>query len=359
MLQVVEINAIEHLEAIRLRWTSLLYATRGASFFHTLDWLKVYWQHFRASQRLRVLLVHRSGTLLGILPLVVREEMTATGPAGMLTYPTITPNQFFGPIGPNPTATLMASLRHLLSKSRDWDILSLVEIGEHDLGRTANAFTQAELHPSETVRTTIVKACLDASWAEYISNHQPGDRSCDTRRNKVEYEEHSCDGLTFERIRPLGNTYGDDRRVDGIIGACCVLEPRTLCREHPAALFRDVAAVASRLGMLDLNLLKLDGRLIAFSLNVHFDGAIQQLGTGETAVPFNVRPALVLGRRMLQDSFARKDRYMYFAASNDGLANLWATDQRSLVCHQHRATLPFRDRLTRLGRWLTSPATKV
>ena len=367
MLQVVEIDAIEHLETLRLRWTSLLYDTPGASFFHTLDWLQVYWRHFRRDQRLRVLVVYRSGTVLGILPLVVRKELTFTGLVDVLTYPTLSPSQFLGPIGPNPTATLMVSFRHLSSRSRDWDVLSLGEIGEHDRGRTANALELAGFFPLETVRSPVAKVSLDTSSTEHSNERR---RKFAERQNGHEASRPRC--LTFERIRPLDDADGDgsiweehwqghwhpNRPFGDADGDGSIWEEHWQASEQPVALLCQLAAVASRLGMLDLNLLRSEGRLVAFSFNVHFDGIIQQISVGETAAAFDFEAGSVLSQRMVQDSIRRKDRCIYFAALNDGFANFLA-EELSVVRYQHRAAPPLRDRLTQFGRWLASPRTRV
>jgi len=354
MLQVVEINAIEHLEAIRLRWTALLYETPGASFFHTLDWLKVYWQHFRDSHRLRVQLVHRGGTVIGILPLIVRAEATALGPVDVLTYPTIHSGQFYGPIGPNPTATLMASFRHLADKPRDWNLLSLAGIGEHDHGRTANALEVAGFCRREDLHSPVSKVCFDASWPDYLSELGTG---VVERRHALDRESEIAGDITFERIRPLGSTYGDDQLLEGLVEDCFALDLHSSLGESSrtpsAACFRDLVTTASRLGMLDLNLLRLDGRPIAFSLNVHFDAAIQQICVGEAAASRKFHPASVLTLRMLQDSFSRKDRYIYLAASTDGFANPWATEHLPVARYQHREAMPLHVHLTRFGKWLS------
>ncbi len=341
MLQVVEINTIEHLEAIRLRWTSLLYKTRGGSFFHTLDWLKIYWRHFGGGQRLRVLLVYRGGTVLGILPLVVRHEMTAAGLGDVLTYPVINASSFLGPIGPNPTATLMASFRHLAGETPGWDLLSLGSIGEHDRGRTSNALELAGFSPYEVVHANVSKIGFDASW----------------RVNHSEQEANTARDLSFERIRPLGRTYGDNESMERIIDECRALDRHSPFAELTPAtsltLIRDVVAAASRLGMLDLNLLRLDDRLTAFSLNVHFDGAIQQIFVGRSAEFFGFNAAALMTSRMLQDSVARNDRYIYLNQAGDGFAKTSAIQQLPVASYQHhRASFPFRTQLSRVGNWL-------
>ena len=108
MSHVEEINDIFQLEGYRLLWNALLPQTRNATFFQSFDWLKVYWEHFGVGQRLRVLVVCSEGRPIGILPLVVRREKSRVGPIRVLTYPLHDWGTFYGPIGPNPTATLIA-----------------------------------------------------------------------------------------------------------------------------------------------------------------------------------------------------------------------------------------------------------
>ena len=65
--------------------------------------------------------------------------------------------------------------------------------------------------------------------------------------------------------------------------------------------------------MLDLNTLTLDGRLIAFAFNVHSDGFLQQICSGENAESLQFEPGSALTLRMLQDSYVRNDRCIYVA----------------------------------------------
>ncbi len=240
MLQVVEINAIEHLESIRLRWTSLVYETPGASFFHTLDWLQVYWRHARGDQSLRVLLVHRNGAIIGILPLVLRQETNATGSTNTLTYPTIDRTQFFGPIGPNPTATLVASLRHLAAELRAWDALGLSRFGEHDNGRTANAMTIAELPPEAEFDGVLTKICLDASWPQGLAPLEP---QCADELQSLEDDRTLLGDLKFDRIRTVDHCYDEDELLREAIDQCFALlksSPTTTAWESSIDFFREM-----------------------------------------------------------------------------------------------------------------------
>ena len=108
MESIREINAAGELAELEGDWRRLLDQTPGASFFHSLAWLDVYWRHSGAGQKLRVLVVLRSGEPTGIVPLVVRSEKTKVGRLRLLTYPLDAWGSFYGPIGANPAAILRA-----------------------------------------------------------------------------------------------------------------------------------------------------------------------------------------------------------------------------------------------------------
>lgn len=354
MAEVVEINAVEHLESIQLRWTSLLYETPGVSFFHTFDWLKLYRRHFGACQRLRVLLVHRHGDVLGILPLVVREETTSAGPGMVLTRPTISPHHACGAIGPNPTATLMASLRHLAGQARDWDRLSLPCIDEHDRRRTENAMALAGLHACHVQVTTPI-VCVDSDSSEHVAELK---QIITDRWQALERQSGFEHGISFERIRSLESSEFEDQKIDSVVEECLSLAqhlPNDVCTASTAGLYRDLVATADRAGMLDLNLLRLDGRLIASSLNVYVDGVVQQIGVGQATDPMARHAAAVLALRMVVDSLRRSDRTIRYCTVPGSLAGTCALQESSISVHEHRAPMPVYSRFSRVGQWLTSP----
>ena len=171
MIHVEEINQIEQLAGERLLWNALWPQTPNASFFQSLDWLEIYWRHFSAGQRLRVLVVRADEQPLGILPLVVRSESTRVGQVRTLTYPLHDWATFYGPIGPNPTATLLAGMHHIHQTRRDWDKLDLrwVDLDGCDRGRTERAMQQAGFNPHRQVLDIAPQIELTGTWKEYSS----------------------------------------------------------------------------------------------------------------------------------------------------------------------------------------------
>ena len=169
MIEVREINQIEGLDEFRRAWQALLAQTPGASFFHSCDWLECYWKHFAAGQRLRVLVVTENRRPVGIVPLVVRTESTRVGRLRMLTYPLQDWATFYGPIGPNPSSTLVAGLRHVRQTPRDWDVLDLRWVDA--MAPTKAALSGPWPKPASTLagqkwdRTSLVE--LPETWQAY------------------------------------------------------------------------------------------------------------------------------------------------------------------------------------------------
>ena len=211
MIEVREINQIEALGEFRPAWQALLAQTPGASFFHSLDWLECYWKHFAAGQRLRVLVVTEDRQPVGIVPLVVRTESTRVGRLRMLTYPLHDWATFFGPIGPNPSATLVAGLRHVRQTPRDWDVLDLrwVDADGADLGRTERAMAQTGFRPcgQKWDRTSLVE--LPENWPAYWQGREAKFRKNIDRLQRRMAEQGKVE---LVRYRPDGRLCGGRSR---------------------------------------------------------------------------------------------------------------------------------------------------
>jgi CelD/BcsL family acetyltransferase involved in cellulose biosynthesis len=315
MTRVVEINDLAALGDCRLVWQSLLLQTPGASFFQTLDWLEAYWRHFGQGQQLRVLLVHAAGGPVGILPLVVRRERTRLGPIRVLTYPLDEWGSFYGPIGPNPTATLLAGLGHIARAPRDWAILDLAWLHPHlDAGRSPRAMACKGLSPHQRVGQPTAQIDLSGSWDDYWAS-----RTSRWRNNvrRAEKQLAARGRIDYVRYRPAGAVLGDDDPRWDLYEACLTVAGSswqarsttgtTMTHAPICEFLRDAHAAAARAGCLDLNLLLLDGAPVAFNYAYHLGGHVFGLRTGYDATA-REGAGSVLQYRMIQDSFDRGDR---------------------------------------------------
>jgi CelD/BcsL family acetyltransferase involved in cellulose biosynthesis len=314
---VIEINELDELADWHSVWENMLPQTTGASFFHTLEWLQTYWKHFGHDQTLRVLVPHSDNQPVGILPLCVRIERYRVGNLRVLTYPLHDWGTFYGPIGPNPAATLLAGLSHVRQTRRDWDLLDLrwVDLESQDLGRTEQAMLEAGFTPNSDVwaRAAIVE--MQGNWEAFLGSKTPK-----WRNNFRRYERRLNDrgAVSHLRHRPKSEFEGDgDPRWD-LFELCLEIARRswqgssstgtTLSHPRVEPFIRDAHLAAARKGMLDLNLLRIDDDAVAFAYNYHYQGKMQGLRIGFDKERAPDGAGNVLYSHLIRDSIERGDR---------------------------------------------------
>jgi CelD/BcsL family acetyltransferase involved in cellulose biosynthesis len=361
VIHVEEINDIHELASYRLCWNLLLPQTRQATFFQSLDWLEVYWKHYGGGQRLRALVVCCDGRPVGILPLVVRTERTRLGPLRVLTYPLHDWGTFYAPIGPNPTATLTAGLRHICQTPRDWDLLELRWIDRDgcDHGRTEAAMRRAGFRPRRQPWAQAPVVDMQGTWEQYWGSRtrkwRQSVRNC--RRRILGHGK-----VGFLRYRPRGEASGQgDARWD-LYEQCLRIAQRswqgsssngtTLCHASVRDYLRDTHAAAARAGSLDLALLLLDGQPIAFAYHYHYRGRVYGLRKGFDPTFSALRPGTVLQQMVLEDSFRRGDCFYDMGVGSLEVKRHWQTSIATSYRYTHFPITVARAQLLRMKRWL-------
>jgi CelD/BcsL family acetyltransferase involved in cellulose biosynthesis len=359
MPEVCEINRIEDLAALRPAWQSLLERTSEASFFHSLDWLEIYWRHFGAGRKLRVIVVFQGPAPLGILPLAVHPERTRIGRVGVLTYPLSDWASFYGPIGEDSYSTLAAGLAHVRRAPRDWDLLELrwVDPSAGQADAVERAMRDAGFRPCRSVwnRTAVID--LGGSWEDYL-NGRPVKWRKNLRRSERLLARQG--ELRYVRYRPAGQWLGEsDPRWD-LYDACEEIARRswqgssvtgtTLSHESVRPFFREAHAAAARWGAIDLNLLLLGGRPVAFAYAYHFRGSLYGLRSGFDPEFSQAGPGNVLYARMIQDSFARGDRLFDLAVDYLDAKQAYLTRTVPILRYSHFPMASYKGQILRLKR---------
>ncbi len=361
MTDTQEINGLERLAQFRADWAALLAETPGASFFQSLDWLETYWRHFGAGQKLRVLIVSSAGRPLGILPLVVQREQTRIGRLRVLTYPLHDWGSFYGPIGPEPDAVLVPGLKHLRRGPRDWDVLELrwVDAGGPDRGRTRQAMLDAGFRGYQTIWDRTAMVDLSGTWDQYLAA-RPAKWRSSFRRTERRIRERG--DVTYMRYRPRGAAHEDaDPRWD-LYGACEEIARRswqgasttgtTLSHDSIRPFLREVHEAAARAGAVDLNLLRLDGRPLAFAYNYHCRGQVYGLRAGYDATVSREGAGNLLLAWMIRDSFGRGDRLLDFGVGSLDSKRHFATRIAPIFRYSHFHPTALRAQLLRMKRWV-------
>jgi len=360
MTDVREINGLDELAQLRQPWQALLERTPWASFFLTLDWLEIYWRHFGQGQKLRVLVVSNDNEPTGILPLVVAPERTRIGRMRMLTYPLHDWGSFYGPIGPDPRETLAAGLQYLGATRRDWDAIELRWCGgaASDLGETGAAMRAAGLQACRTVwdRTAVVD--LNEGWEAYLAQ-RPQKWRHNLRR--LERRIAGRGQLDYVRYRPRGQSHGDaDPRWD-LYDTCEELARRswqgssttgtTLCHDSVRAYLRETHQAGARLGAVDLNLLLLDGRPLAYLYGYHWQGTGYALRMGYDPEAADEGPGTLLFARLLQDSCRRGEYFYDLGAGSLRIKRYLMTRLAPIYRYGHYPLAVPRAQVLRLRRW--------
>lgn len=351
MLTVREINNPHALVPLRTPWHNLLAQTPGASFFQTCDWLETYWAHFGAGQRLRVLTVWDGETLVGIVPLVVRQQQRQWGSLAVLTYPLDDWGSFYGPIGSQPSAILNAALTHIRTTQRDWDLIELpwVDAEGHDQGDTAAALADALLPASVDTQqsSALIELASFPDWQAYWASRTSRWRN-NVRRSQRKLAERGQ--VTHLRYRPLGSAAADDDprwdlylQCERIAQASWQGESNsgtTLSHAVIRPFLRDCHQAAVRAGALDLNLLLIDGVAVAFNYAYHFRGHVFGLRTGYDAAHAADGAGTVLQAHMIEDSFARGDHTYDLGAGYLECKRYWQTAIRPSHRYTHFPRAP-------------------
>jgi len=358
MVEVLEINDIDELSGHRLLWNSLFAATPNASFFLTIDWLQACWRHFGQSQKLRVLIPYAAGEPLGILPLCVRRQRHRLSTIRVLSYPLDNWGTWYGPIGPNPAATMMAAMQHLRRTPRDWDMIELcwVAADGSDGGKAARALRIANMlsEKREYQQTSIVD--LPGNWETFLAN-----KSRPLRRHyrhgvrelidsgRAEFIRHRPDPASEGGGDPGWDLYDTCESVARLSWQAGVTYGNTLSHDCVRDFFRDAHAAAARLGMADMSLLKVDGRPVAFLYGYHCRGQLTALRTGFDSAISGVGSALMF--QVLKDSCTRGDHRIDFGSGEGEHKRRLRTRTESTYRLTYTPLDSWRSQAVRLTRW--------
>ena len=234
----------------------------------------------------------------------------------VLTYPLHDWGSFYGPVGPQPEATLAAALAHLRRTHRDWDVLELrwIPPAASDLQQTERAMREAGFQARKTVwdRTAVVD--LQGGWDAYLAG-----RSGKWRGNLRNAQRKLASHAQVEHVRhrPRGAAHGQgDPRWD-LYDHCESIARRswqgdsstgtTLSHETVRRFLRQSHAAAAEVGALDLNLLLLDQQPAAFVYNYRWGGQVFGLRAGYDAEVSRDGAGNVLLAAAVEDSFRRGD----------------------------------------------------
>jgi len=363
MPHIVEVNSPEEFQSHYLLWNSLHGETLGANYFQSFEWINTYWEQAGNGEQLKVLIVYSHDRAVGGMPVTVVKEPTRAGTAKVLTYPLHDWGNFYGPVGPNPAATLVAALKHLSAGRRNWNVLDLrwVDRDGADRGRTFNAMRQAGLPGVERAWWKSAMIDIDGAFDDYFAARDGKFRG-NVRRAVRKFERAGV--MHFERWRPAGAAHGDGDPRWRLFDECIELASRSwqgsvdegVTLSHPTVepFLRSVHQQAARTGSVEICMLRLDGQPIAFGYNYVHEARVFGLRSGFDPQWRHLSPGIVMMHHMIRDSFDRGDTLVDLGPGSLECKRHWFT--RTAVSY-HYTHYPWASPVANLHRakdWLRS-----
>jgi CelD/BcsL family acetyltransferase involved in cellulose biosynthesis len=363
MLTVTEVNQLGELDALRAAWHTLLRQTTNYSFFQTLEWLETAWPHYPLPQTLRVMIVERSGTPLGMVPLCVRTEQRKVGRTRVLTYPLEDWGTFYGPIGPDPATAFRAAIERVAATPRDWDVIDLrwVDQAAPEFMSIGESLRTAGYDFTCRPRMEVRLLQMNEGWDAYVKTRSRNWRQ--KMRRDTEALEKKAGPVALVRYRPAAGT-GTDQEHDEIYAICeeiaknswqsAAESQSTLSSPRVRDVLRQLHRQAAALGMLDTNLLTVADRPVAFNYNYLAENRAYGLRSGfdQTAGLENCGKILIY--KMLEDAFHRGDAEYSFGPGRQPHKDRFATEMRYAYTFRHYARWSVRSQLVNLRERVSS-----
>jgi len=361
MGEVRQLDRLDELEPLRPAWDRLLKQTPGATFFQSFDWLSALWRHFGREQRFRVLVVFDRGEVEGIVPLVVRCEQSRVGAVRVLTYPLDNWGSFYGPISSEPAATLAAALAWLRRRRRDWDVIELRWVGMPGTNYRieGDALREAGFQAYRTIWDWTAVVDIQGTWQSYHdSRSRLWRRNLRAARRRLEKQGR----LQIVRYRPAGRQAGEDNPRWDLYDACeqvarnswqaAAPNGTTLCDQSVRQFLRELHQAAAAAGAVDLNLLVLDERPLAFAYNYVSRGYVYGLRVGYDAAAARDGPGALLLAEVVRGCYERGDWLFDMGIGSLEAKRHLMTRQLPIFRYSHYALPPLRTQLLRVRRWL-------
>jgi CelD/BcsL family acetyltransferase involved in cellulose biosynthesis len=351
--QAHELRDAGELQAWAPLWQRLLAATPRPTFFQSLAWLEVFWRHFGAGGRLRLLAVRRGGEICALVPLAVLEERYRVGRLRVLTWPLREWGPIYGPIGPEPDAALDAALNWALDAERDWDLLELRCLPE-DLPLAEDLARRGVRRQSWS---EVPHVDLEQGWNDYLQS-----RSRHFRKNlrraerrladlgKVEFVRYRPGGQLGHETDPRWDLYEQCEAVAARSWQARVTNGNTLTHPEVRTFLREAHAAAIGAGAVDLNLLSVGGEPAAFAYNYVWQGRVSGLRMGFDPAVARHGTGTVLLARLIEDSFQRGDTYVDLGAGYLDCKRSWLTRTLATSRWTYYPPLALRAQVVRMKR---------
>ena len=256
------------------------------------------------------------------MPLCIRRQQHRFGAVRVLGYPLDDWGTSYGPIGSNRAVAMLAAMQHLRHADRDWDLMELRWTSPpwSDDARAARSMRVVGMSTEQQARSNDVASSISpAIGKSYLAAKSRKTRHEIRRVLRRTFEKEN---VTYIRHRPAPARDGDGDPAWDLYAMCQQVAlaswqgssttGNTITHDRVRHFLRDAHAVAARLGMVDMNLLLVDGRPAAFTYNYYYRGRVtccgwdttrRSLSAASARAPAAIDPGQLRARRRIVRSW--------------------------------------------------------
>jgi CelD/BcsL family acetyltransferase involved in cellulose biosynthesis len=310
-LDIEEITTGAALEALAPAWDQLWGRAPGATPFHSPAWLLPWWREIGGGE-LRVLVAHRGGRMIGVLPLYLQDE----GGGKLLPLGIAISDYLDGLFAGDDAPPVASAMLRRLTDRRDWRRCELhpLRAGSPLLAATAPpgcADEVLEFEPCHVLETAGSRQLREAIPSGMRAKFRQAERRAE-QAGRVSFEAATAASLAeiLEAFFRLHEARWASRDAPG------VLADPAIRRFHRTAAPQLLSA-----GLLRLHALRLDGRIVAvvyalsakgrtYSYLSGFDPELGWISPGTLAVGYAIGQAIAEGAREF-DFLRGRERFKY------------------------------------------------
>ena len=276
-IQLRHIQSLEEFEDLRPQWDRLLRVRTRQTVFLTWEWLTAWWKHYQGNRELWLITAWAGDDLVGAAPLM-KTKMRKHGVAFRLLHSLGSPNcdesDF---LARNNSPEIIRSLcDYLHAEHHQWDALELNEFesASSACGTIRDYFNRTGylIHDKPNHHYHIR---LQTSWEAYWKKLSKNLRHNVERRLRRAQENHQVD---FKHIKGGELTWSDFETIFNISTKGHFPEKYRSAQER--GFHQELLKRMRGLNWIEIALLSLDGRAIAFEYGFQVDGRFEDWRTG-------------------------------------------------------------------------------
>jgi CelD/BcsL family acetyltransferase involved in cellulose biosynthesis len=352
-MRIQACTSAEQLAQLRGPWNALLAKAAENTPFLTHEWITAWWRAFGSGSPMYVITAWEDDELVAVAPFAYTKQQMLGARRSVVTFMA---NEYSNRanfiVGHAPHAALEAILDHLLTSAPPWDLLQIEPVDEGSPVTQAFLKILADRSQAFGIEDSLRSPYLPlpATWAGLTEGLSPSFRKTLDRKLRKSKQVGSALRVRFLTDPDLTDAF--DIATETWQHAAGTSIAST------AGLRQFYSEIAAARNWLQLAILELDGKPIAFEYNLLYERVVYNLKLGYRPQFAAVSPGLVLQATTLQHAVEDGVRQYDFMGTDEDYKRHWTQSVRI-----HRRVVVFNRqlvlRMAHLVRWRVKPFIKA